>query len=81
MDRALNAVCMVCYLNKSPAPVQSSPYTGEAAFAVITFTFPVAEGTVILMPSVGTGVDSDVLNSILVRVEVGTLYNGALDIE
>ena len=49
--------------------------------AVIAGAASAAERTVIPVPCTGTGLDPEVNDTILIRVEIVGFYNGVLDIE
>ena len=67
--------------NDGPAPIQPPPNAGSLALTVIMPASFMAERAVILMPSVGTGMDPDVADAILIRIKIRAGNNGGLDIE
>jgi hypothetical protein len=78
---AFNAVGVIGYLNEGSSPIQSSPGTRLWIFLIVTLTAFVTEWTIIFMPSAGAGMNTDVIHSILIRVEIASFYNSTLDIE
>lgn len=67
--------------NEDPAEVQTAPYFPVLHRAVIARAASAAERTVIPVPCTGTGLDPEVNDTILIRVEIVGFYNGILDIE
>ncbi len=80
VDRAIDTVGMALNLNKDSAPVRPPPQAGECALGIVILTVLMAEGAVILMPSVWSGPDPDMCSTFLVRVENNIFYHNTLDI-
>ena len=78
---AFDTVRVIGYFNKGCASVQSSPCAWLRILLVIASATLMAEWTIIHAPSIGAGVDANVIHSILIRVKIAFFYNCMLDIE
>lgn len=81
MLRAMYPMGIRFNFNEDPAEVQTAPYFPVLHRAVIARAASAAERTVIPVPCTGTGLDPEVNDTILIRVEIVGFYNGVLDIE
>ena len=69
MLRAFNTMGVVHNFNKCCSPVQCSPGTKLLVFSVIAFTSLMTDGTVILMPYIGSSMDTDMVYTIVICEE------------
>ena len=80
MLRTFNAMCIIYDFNEHCSPIQSSPGAWLMIFLIIPPAPLMAERTIIDMPCIRSGVDTDMINTIVIRVEFCIFYNGVLDI-
>ena len=81
MFRAFNAVSPALDFYKNGSEVEASPSTGLPSLLIIVTAPPVAERTIILMPFISSGMDSEMAYTILIIIEICIFYDGVLDIE
>ena len=68
--------------NENTRKVQTAPDLVASGLTVVSGKIPSsAEGAVILMPGIRTGIDPEVSNTIRIVVEVVGFYNNVLGIE
>ena len=72
---------MVLDLDQCPAPVEGAPGAGHTSLDIIRPTSLMAEGTIILMPSVGACMDPEVVYAIWVLIKIVPGHNCGLDTE
>jgi hypothetical protein len=81
MLRAFNAVSQSLDLYKDGSKVEAPPSTRMITLLVITTASLMTERTIILMPSISSGLDPKVAYAILVIIEVCIFYDSMVDIE
>jgi hypothetical protein len=81
MLRTLYTMSPGFYLNECAAPVEGTPPAGLSRLVIISWTSSAADRTVILVPPVGTSVDREPVDSVLVCIKVMANYYCGLDIE
>lgn len=81
MLRAQNTVRMVLDLDQGRTPVKSTPGAGHTGLDIIRPASLMAEGTVILMPSVRACMDPEVVYTIRVLIKIVSGHNCGLDTE
>ena len=79
--RTLYAMGIIGDLDKHCTPIQSSPCAWLRILLVVSPAPFMADGAIVGMPYIRSGVDADVINTIIIRVEFCVFYNCILDIE
>ena len=81
MFRADDTMCLVFNFNQNATPVQTSPDSWSAGMFIINRAWFMAEWAVVLGPFIRSCLDTNMFNSILIRVKITIFYNCVLDIK
>ena len=81
MFRADDTMCLVFNFNQNATPVQTSPDSWSAGMVIINRAWFMAEWAVVLGPFIRSCLDTNMFNSILIRVKITIFYNCVLDIK
>jgi len=81
MLRAFNTVSPALNLYEDGSEVEASPSTGLVTLLIITTAPIMTERTIIMMPFISPGLDSEVAYTILIIIEIRIFYDSMVDIK